>query len=69
MKPVKYGMNGKGVRKFIFRIVSVNEMKFGCMPAKVLIATVFILRMLQEECYGKGQNAFCKSRESFRNRQ
>ena len=46
---------GKGARKRLCGIVSVDEMQFGFMPERGTIDAVFILRRLQEEYHVKGK--------------
>ena len=40
------------------KIVSVNEMQFGCMHERGTIEAVFILRRLQEEYHAKGKKLY-----------
>ena len=51
-------VGGKGVRKRFDRIVIVDEMQFGFMPARGMIATVFILKRMQEEYHAKGKKLY-----------
>ena len=51
LKPLERGMNvvGKVLEKSNITVVTVNEMRFGFMPERGTIDSVFILRWLQEE--------------------
>ena len=56
------------VLKRLCRIVTVDEMQFGCMLARGTIDAVFILRRLQEEYHAKGKKmymCFVKIEEAF----
>ena len=46
---------GKGDRKRLCRIITVNEIQCGIMPGSGTIDAVFILRRLQEENHAKGK--------------
>ena len=44
--------------KKLCRIVSVDEIKFRCMPERGSIDAVFILRRMQEEYHAKGKKLY-----------
>ena len=49
---------GKGVRKRLSRIVTVDDMQFDFMPESGTIDAVFILRGLQDEYHVKGKKLY-----------
>ena len=51
-------VGGKGVRKRFDRIVIVDEMQFGFISARGMIAAVFIVRRMQEEYHAKGKKLY-----------
>ena len=54
------------LEKRCYRIVSVDEMQFGFMPERGTSDAVFILRWMQEGCYGmRVIYVFCGPRDGF----
>ena len=49
---------GKGVRKRLCRIVSVDEMQFGFIPEGGTINAVFIFRRMQQEYHAKEKKLY-----------
>ena len=47
------------LEKRLYRIVSVDEMQIGLMPARGTIDAVSILRRLQEEYHAIGKSCIC----------